>query len=1048
MHKRSAVSFIVSAFIALAIFSLSGCGGSSSTTATTATGATVSGQVVTPAKGAKLRAKLPSKSKIQGKSKAARSSVKARTLKNQMILARRAKLATAPQVGLEGATCQLIDAETKKAVTDSNGQAITATTDSNGDYTLNGVPPGKSYAIVATKLTDSNGDGTLDDGVVIKMAIEEVKEGETAKELPDANEESTMACEKYLDEVEKHVNDANFDPDSINFDEFLSFYEKMSDEEVENLYDKYDDEIDEAAADGSFDLDEVSEVDSAADAVSDLFTVADESFEETISSILGSDWETMLEALDTAIATADETLHNTLAAQEATQQKPEEDYFEYLAKELTALGITTTADELHTNFDQADATLQATLDNIASTQADIDAAYERFYAEQELIGFGVDLDDVDTELDSLEDALAAALAANPTGSVDSFGGSDFENSAACPEGMVPDPAGGCTTPSMDGGFMCPEGSTFDETTGGCLDTSGGAVCPTGTHEDTTTGECFPDFITCPEGSHYDDVSASCVSDTGGEAVCPEGTVKDPSTGECVLDFNVPDTTQPGELTEADCLSFGGTYDATTMICTIPEGNVTTDTTLTQVDCEAKGGHYDTATGECHLPTMTAKAKKASTTGEDPVFLAWEALWEFVDFNKADIVGDTLGITVTKDEVDIVNDLIHVGFVDVDGNNILEESDVTMDYQAIETAAQAAVANSTQPSEPDWAAIYADGDISEEEKTTIEAYYASFDDYYDAYNDAYEAAFNDALTAGIVELGTAKIAWAASAETMVDKFTAIQNIHDDAYDAYIAAWDGYWAGAGNGYEEAYKAYDAAVDAAYAAVITQTGAADADEAQDIISTAYALAQSAYWDAVDSVYFDDNGNGVADAGEYAYELLDPAELNSIASQFDDVPGESLAGDMEGFFDELGASDTQLFTVKDAADSLENGEITGEEFETTMESVFTQMFKDKGVDEADVTEFFQDVDTAEADYLADVEDAADGDDDDGDGVDTVDEAIDDLVTDLKAAMTENLVDASDAAALVQTQQDALLDTLLMAIAGEKEEEAQAKLRAKGKAV
>lgn len=1047
MHKRSAVSFIVSAFIALAMFSLAGCGGSSSTTtASSATGATVKGQIVTPAKGAKLRAKLPSKSKIQGKSKAARSQVKARTLKNQMILARRAKLATAPEVGLEGAICQLIDAETKKAVTDSNGQAITATTDASGNYTLNAVPPGKSYAVVATKLTDSNGDGIME-GTVIKMAIEEVKEGDSEVDLPDANEESTFACEKYLDEVEKHLNDANFDPDSINFDEFLSFYEGMSDEEVENLYDKYDDEVDQAAADGSFDLDEISEVDSAADVVGDLFTVADEAFEGTISSILGSNWETLLDELDTAISAADEQLHNSIALQEATQQKPEEDYFEYLAKELTALGITTTAVELHTNFDQADATLQATLDDTASTQADIDAAYERFYAEQELIGFGVNLADVDTELDSLEDALAAALAANPTGSVDNFGGSDFENSAACPDGMEPDPAGGCSAVTE---FGCPAGTHLDNATGSCVDdATGAAVCPTGTHEDATTGKCVPDFFACPAGSHLDDVTGTCVDDISATTVCPEGMVFD-STGACVLDIPHDSTTQPGELTQAECESFGGTYDTATGVCNIPAGGYTTETTLTQMECETQGGHYDTTTGNCHLPaaTTTAKAKKAATTGEDPVYEAWAALWNLVDFMKADIVGDALGITVTKAEAELVDELIHVGFVDVDGDNILEESDVTIDYQAIEAAAQAAVANSTQPSEPDWAAIYADGEIDETEKAAIEAYYSSFDDYYDAYNDAYEAAFNDALTAGIVELGTAKIAWAASAGAMVDKFTAIQHIQNAAYDAYINAWDGYWAGAGNGYEEAYKAYDEAVDAAYAAVITQTGAADADEAQDIISTAFAMAQGAYWDAVDSVYFDDNGNGVADAGEYAYELLDPAELNSIASQFDDVPGESLAGDMGGFFEDLGASDTQLFTVKDAADSLESGEITGEEFETTMESVFKQMFTDKGVDEADVTEFFQDVDTAEADYLADVEDAADGDDDDGDGVDTVDEAIDDLVTDLKAAMTENLVDASDTVALVQLQQDALLDTLLMAIAGEKEEEAQAKLRAKGKAV
>lgn len=1041
MHKRSAVSFILSAFIALAVFSLSGCGGSSSTTATTATGATVSGQVVTPAKGAKLRAKLPSKSRIQGKSKAARSLVKARALKNQMILARRAKLATAPETGLSGATCQLMDASTKKPVTDSNGQAITATTDSSGNYELKGVPPGKGYAIIATKTTTGGG------AVVIKVAVEEVKADQTAVTATKANEESTLAAEKYLKEVEKAVTEGK-DIDTVDFDKLVLFYEDMSDEQVEKLYEDYDAAVEKAFADGSLDFDEIGEVESAADVVADLYDFAQDTFESTIASILGTNWETLLEDLDTAIATADETLHTTLAALEAQQTKPEQDYFEFLADELTALGITTTADELHTNFDQADATLQATLDDTASTQADIDAAYERFYAEQDLISFGVDLADVDTELDSLENALASALAANPTGSVDNFGGSDFENSSACPSGMEPDPAGGCTAISD---FSCPEGTTFDDTKGDCVSPTGEVSCPTGTHEElhesTGTMECVPDFVACPDGSHMDDATGKCVDDSSGGAVCPEGMIFDAS-GNCVLDVAQPVETT--DLTQAECEGFGGTYDTATGVCNIPEGAFETVTTLTMEECEAMSGKYEPDTGNCHLPTSTtmAKAKKASTTGEDPVFLAWEALWEFVDFMKADIVGDTLGITVTEDEVDIVNDLIHVGFVDVDGDGMLDETDVTIDYQAIEEAAQQAAASLTQPAEPDWAAIYEDGDISEAEKATIEAYYASFDDYYDVYNDAYEAAFNDALTAGIVEIGTAKIAWAASAETMVDKFTAIQHIQDDAYDAYINAWDGYWAGAGSGYEEAYKAYDAAVDAAYAAVITQTGAADADEAQDIISTAFAMAQGAYWDAVDSVYFDDNGNGVADAGEYAYELLDPEELNSIASQFDDVPGESLAGDMEGFFDELGASDTQLFTVKDAADSLENGEITGEEFETTMENVFTQMFKDKGVDEADVTEFFQDVDTAEADYLVDVEDAADGDDDDGDGVDTVDEALDDLVTDLKAAMTENLVDASDAAALVQSQQDALLDTLLMAIAGEKEEEAQAKLRAKGKAV
>lgn len=1044
MFKRSTVSFIVSAFIALALFSLSGCGGSSSTTtATTATGATLSGQVIQPAKGANPQPKFPSKSKVRGKSKAAQSQIQSRELKNQMILARRAKFDAAPETGLSGATCQLVDASTKKPVTDSNGQAITATTNASGNYELKGVPPGKGYAIIATQTVPGQG------AVAIKVAVKEVKENETAVSVRKANEESTLATEKYLDEVKKAVESGK-ELDTVDLEKLEKFYEDMPDEQVESLYEKYDDAIEKAFEDGSLDFDEIDEVESAADVVADLWDAADEAFEGVIESYLGANWETLLADLEDAIADAEDNLQASLDALDAERTQPEDDYYEYLAQELTKLGITTTAVALHASFAQSETTLQASLNDAAATQADIDAAYERFYAEQELINFGVVLDDVDAKLDELEGALAAAFATNPTGTIDNFSIDDLQE---CPSGMEPDPFGGCVAIS---GFSCPEGTTFDDSKGDCIDPNTGiATCPSGTHEElhvsTNTMECVPDFIACPEGTHLDETTKECLDDISGAPVCPEGMIFSES-GMCELAIEHDVTTQPGEITQEECLSFGGTYDAATGVCDIPAGAFETVTNLTMEECVAQGGKYED-NGNCHIPTMMAKGKKASTVEQDPLFNAWGDLWGFVDFMKASIVGKTLGITVTEPEMDLIDALMHIGFVDLDGDNIIEDTDASIDRAAIDAIAQEAAASIPAPSEPNWETIYSDGDLSDSEKAEINAYHESFDDYYDVYQDAYDAEFNKQLVAAIQKIGTAQIAWADSAQAMADKFTAIQNIQDTAYDAYIASWDSYWAAyetadGQNKYDLAYKTFDDALNAAYVAVIAQTGAADAQGAQDIISAAFEKAKGAYWSAVNSTFFDEDGDGVADPGEYCNEILTTEELNSIAGQFDDVPGESMAGDIGEFFSKLGASPTQVFTVKDAAASFENGSITQEEFDNTIESVFKAMFKDKGVKDTDVSEFFQKVDEAEADYFSDLEDAIDGDDDDGDGVSTVKGAVIDLTNDIKAAITMELVDSADKVVLVSDQQTTLLNTLVVVISGEEAETAQTKLRAKGKAV
>lgn len=392
MFKRFFMFFAAGAMLAVA-----GCNGSSTTTSSTTTGGTtstgnkVNGSAKAPSGQAKI--KLAPRSLL--KSKNGNVSALRRYYRHQL------------NARFQGATALVPLANAEVSLVDIDTKAVVATTkcNANGEFTLDNLPTGLDHLVII--IVKKN---TATDITIVKIGMEKYSTGSV--DLKAADPSTTLAAESYATQIDKAVA-AGKSADEVDLDAFEEKYEGMQANTLFALYEEQDQTYDSKAGDEDFYLDDLSVPDPELEALCDAVQEAEDKEEELLASFGVT--ALALDTLDASIESAANTLDTCLAS--VSGSEPSSDYEDELAAILVSLGVTdATGDAIEADLAEADADLDAVLGNAASTTAEINAAFERYFADYELIEAGVDITAaIDAELDTLQDNIEAACTDDGTG---------------------------------------------------------------------------------------------------------------------------------------------------------------------------------------------------------------------------------------------------------------------------------------------------------------------------------------------------------------------------------------------------------------------------------------------------------------------------------------------------------------------------------------------------------------------------------------------------------------------------------------------------------
>lgn len=437
----------VLAAVVLAAFTfMSGCGGSDSTPTTggsTSGETTVSGTLAAPASSA-------SKARSAGSARLRQLEAGSHALSPQL-----ASLRQSAAVGS-------IQRRTKKFQTTdgleplanavvsvfkiSTGAAVATTvTDAAGAYTVT-VPVGKGYLVVGVKIEP----GTTNVRTV-KLAVDEVPASDAPVTLPQGNPTTTVAAETFVKKVQQEIAASGLtDPEAVDdfveqkieqaeldFDQVLADIKKAGEAFIDQMYNDLDTAVDSLSTEletldfsatidaeslgdfalnyGSFGNNEGQEFVQFSE-IEAAFEAGQTAFENTMVQQLGEDYQAKLEQYETAVAQAYADFDAAIASIEGQTTKPADDYFVYLAEELQAVAtqfgvtISSTAQSLAEAGMNADKNLDAILSDPNHTTAQECAAWERHWAEWDLVSmnYPVAPRGSDPTLDQLEDDLAAS----------------------------------------------------------------------------------------------------------------------------------------------------------------------------------------------------------------------------------------------------------------------------------------------------------------------------------------------------------------------------------------------------------------------------------------------------------------------------------------------------------------------------------------------------------------------------------------------------------------------------------------------------------------